>query len=85
MNHYYAIKIYRVLNSAFKLQLQGVKWIKTKYGEDLVILRLDHSDCMDKLENAIKNGKVVLIENMPEQIEPTLDPLIGKNLINRGS
>ncbi|KAK3861449.1 hypothetical protein Pcinc_032598 [Petrolisthes cinctipes] len=65
-------------------QLQGIKWIKNRYGEPLVVLRLDQKNCLDKLELAITRGNTVLIENLPESLDPVLDPLIGKNLIKRG-
>lgn len=65
-------------------QLQGIKWIKARYGEPLVVLRLDQKNCLDRLEVAITRGNTVLIENLPESLDPVLDPLIGKNLIKRG-
>lgn len=68
----------------YLLQLQGIKWIKAKYGEQLVVVRLDQKNCIDTLELAITRGSTVLIENLPENLDPVLDPLIGKNLIKRG-
>ncbi|XP_069945104.1 dynein beta chain, ciliary-like [Cherax quadricarinatus] len=65
-------------------QLQGIKWIKARYGDALVVLRLDQKTCIDHLEVAITKGSTVLIENLPENLDPVLDPLIGKNLIKRG-
>ena len=66
------------------LHLQGIKWIKAKYGEQLVVVRLDQKNCLNILELAITRGNIVLIENLPENLDPVLDPLIGKNLIKRG-
>ncbi|KAF2355262.1 Dynein heavy chain domain [Trinorchestia longiramus] len=65
-------------------QLQGVKWIKSRYGSDLVVLRLDQHNCLETLEQAITAGHTVLLENLPEALDPVLDPLIGRNLIKKG-
>ena len=65
-------------------QLQGVKWIKTKYGDKLVIVRLGQRGYMDTIENAISSGDVVLIENIEESMDPVLDPLLGRNTIKKG-
>ena len=66
------------------LQLQGIIWIKPKYGEQLVVVRLDQKNCLDTLELAITRGNTVLIENLSENLDTVLDPLIGKNLFKRG-
>jgi len=65
-------------------QLQGIKWIKNKYGDDLIILRLDHKGYLDKIESAILNGETVLLENIAETIDAVLDPILGRVLIKRG-
>ncbi|KAL7641741.1 UNVERIFIED_CONTAM: hypothetical protein RMT77_007615 [Armadillidium vulgare] len=65
-------------------QLQGIKWIKAKYGEMLRAVRLDQKNCLEVIESAILKGETVLIESIPENLDPVLDPLIGKNLIKKG-
>ena len=65
-------------------QLQGVKWIKTKYADKLIVVRLTQKDCLSTLERAISAGDVVLLENMGENVDPVLDPLIGRNTIKKG-
>lgn len=65
-------------------QLQGVKWIKQKYGEDLRIIRIGSKGYLDTIEEALINGKTVLIENITETLDPVLDPLLGRNLIKKG-
>ena len=64
-------------------QLQGIKWIKTKYGEELVVVRLGHKAYLDHIEKAIATGQVVLIENLEESVDPVLDPVIGRNTIKK--
>ena len=65
-------------------QLQGIKWIKTKYGEALVIVRLGMRGYLDTIERAVSMGEVVLIENIAESVDPVLDPLLGRNTIKKG-
>lgn len=40
-------------------QLQGIKWIKSKYGEDLKILRLGQKNYLESIEKAISDGDTV--------------------------
>lgn len=66
-------------------QLQGIKWIKTRYGEDLKVLHLGQKGYLDVIERAVSNGEIVLIENIDLVIDPVLEPLIGRNTIKRGT
>lgn len=65
-------------------QLQGVKWIRQKYGDDLKVIRLGQKGYLDVIEKALSKGQIVLIENIGENLDPVLDPLIGRNLIKKG-
>lgn len=65
-------------------QLQAIKWIKTKYGNDLVVTRLSKKGYMDDIIRAIQNGQVVLVENLGETIDAILDPVIGRITIQKG-
>lgn len=40
-------------------QLQGIKWIKNKYGDDLQIVRLGQKSCLDVIERAMSDGATV--------------------------
>jgi len=64
-------------------QLQGIKWIKTKYGDRLFVIRLGHKNYMDTIERAISMGDTVLIENIGESVDPVLDTIIGRNTIKK--
>lgn len=66
------------------LQLQGVKWIKQKYGETLKVIRLGQKGFLDIVEKGISSGSIVLFENIGENIDPVLDTLLGRNLIKKG-
>ncbi|KAL2078484.1 hypothetical protein ACEWY4_026169 [Coilia grayii] len=65
-------------------QLQGIKWIKNKFGDNLKIIRLGQKGYLDVIELAVSNGDVLLIENIGESVEPVLDPLLGRNTIKKG-
>ena len=65
-------------------QLQGIKWIKTRYREGLKVVRLDQKGYLEVVENALATGDVLLIENIEESIDAVLDPLIGRNTIKKG-
>lgn len=65
-------------------QLQGVKWIKQKYGDDLKVIRLGSKGYLDTIEKALNKGHIVLIENIGEHLDPVLNPLIGRILIKKG-
>lgn len=65
-------------------QLQGIKWIKQKYGEELKVIRLGQKGYLDIIEEALIKGKTVSIENIGEHLDPVLDPLLGRNLIKKG-
>jgi dynein heavy chain, axonemal len=65
-------------------QLQGLKWVKAKYGDDLLVLRLSQRGYLDLLESAISSGATVLIENLGEAVDAVLEPLLGRNLIKKG-
>ncbi|CAK9799022.1 Dynein beta chain, ciliary [Anthophora plagiata] len=65
-------------------QLQGIKWIKNRYGEELQVLRLTQPNYLLRIEMSISNGGIVLIENIMETIDPVLDPVIKRDLIKKG-
>ncbi|XP_066877773.1 dynein axonemal heavy chain 17 isoform X2 [Kogia breviceps] len=65
-------------------QLQGIKWIKNKYGSELKTVRLGQKSYLDIIEHAISEGDTLLIENIGETVDPVLGPLLGRNTIKKG-
>ncbi|XP_058791425.1 dynein beta chain, ciliary [Phymastichus coffea] len=65
-------------------QLQGIKWIKQKYGDNLRVIRLGQTGHLDVIEQSLAAGATVLIENIGELVDPVLDSLLGRNLIKKG-
>ncbi|XP_043931285.1 dynein axonemal heavy chain 11-like [Protopterus annectens] len=65
-------------------QLQGSKWIKSKYGSNLKVINLGQKGYVDVIEEAVALGHTVLIENLEETIDPVLDPLLGRHTLKKG-
>ncbi|TRY82989.1 hypothetical protein DNTS_022847 [Danionella cerebrum] len=65
-------------------QLQGAKWIRNRYKEDLRIIRIGQRGYLDSIEQALSLGEVVLIENLEESVDPVLGPLLGRETIKKG-
>ena len=67
-------------------QMQAVKWIKTREGKsNLVIKQLNDGDFMKHLELAIQFGNPFLFENVVEELDPMLDPILEKNTFMQGA
>ncbi|KAG8432457.1 hypothetical protein GDO86_016919 [Hymenochirus boettgeri] len=65
-------------------QLQGIKWIKSRYGSRLKVIHLGQKGYVDVIEQAVVAGDPVLIENLEETIDPVLDPLLGRHTLKKG-
>ncbi|NXL38693.1 DYH17 protein, partial [Glaucidium brasilianum] len=65
-------------------QLQGIKWIKNKYGEELRTIRLGQRSYLDTIEQAVSEGQTLLIEDIPETVDPVLEHLLGRNTTRKG-
>ncbi|XP_065644391.1 dynein axonemal heavy chain 2 isoform X2 [Hydra vulgaris] len=66
-------------------QGQAIKWIKNMEGKrNLKIIDLQQPDFLRTLENAIQFGIPVLLQNVFEELDPSLTPLLNKSLIKQG-
>ncbi|KAK2111213.1 Dynein heavy chain 2, axonemal [Saguinus oedipus] len=66
-------------------QAQALKWIKNMEGrQGLKIIDLQMSDYLRILENAIQFGYPVLLQNVPEYLDPTLNPVLNKSVARIG-
>ncbi|XP_070335216.1 dynein axonemal heavy chain 9 isoform X5 [Odocoileus virginianus] len=65
-------------------QLQGIKWIKNKYAEDLRVTQIGQKGYLQTVEHAVEAGDMVLIENLEESIDPVLGPLLGRDVVKKG-
>lgn len=66
-------------------QLQAINWIKKRERSDLKITSFsDEQNFARTLEQCIKFGKHLLIENVGTYLDPLLDPILKKNVIIKG-
>ncbi|XP_030605544.1 dynein heavy chain 11, axonemal [Archocentrus centrarchus] len=65
-------------------QQQGIKWIRNQLGSELRVVQLGQKRCLDVIEHALVSGETVLIENLPEKVDPVLEPLLSRKTIKRG-
>eukprot|EP00106_Octopus_bimaculoides_P014248 XP_014781690.1 PREDICTED: dynein heavy chain 2, axonemal-like [Octopus bimaculoides] len=67
-------------------QGQAIKWIKRMEGKNgLKIIDLQQSDFMRNLEKAIQYGLPVLLQNVQETLDPSLDPILFKSVVKIGN
>ena len=66
-------------------QLQGIRWIKGKEQTNgMELIQLSEDKWMRKVEAALENGKVLMIEALGQDIDATLDPLLSRQFVTRG-
>ncbi|VDN35821.1 unnamed protein product [Dibothriocephalus latus] len=66
-------------------QGQANKWIKNMEKEaGIVVVKLTDSDYMRKMENSIQFGIPVLLENVAEELDPVLEPLLLRQTFKQG-
>ena len=66
-------------------QAQANRWIKNMYGKELRVCDLKSKDYLRELENAIQFGMPYLLQDVLEEMDPSLDPVLGKQIIKLGS
>jgi dynein heavy chain, axonemal len=66
-------------------QGQANRWIKNVHRENkLQIIKLSQADFLRTLENAIRFGQPVLLENVEEELDPALEPVLLKQTFKKG-
>ena len=72
-------------------QLQGIRWLKIheenrtrESGRNLLIMRVGEKQWMFKLINAIQQGDTVILENVTESLDASLDPVLSKAVFRKG-
>lgn len=66
-------------------QGQANKWIRNMEKDNgLDIIKLTDRDFLRTLENAIRFGKPVLLENVAEKLDPALEPILLKQTFKQG-
>lgn len=66
-------------------QGQANKWIKfTGRDKNLAVTKLSMPTFLRTLENAIRYGQQILLENVEETIDPALEPVLLKHVFKKG-
>lgn len=65
-------------------QCQAQKWIKQMEGKKLKVIDLHMPDYIRILESAIQYGQPVLLQNVQEKLDPSLDPILNKSIVKIG-
>lgn len=69
-------------------QQQANSWIKKMENEinksKLVILDQQTDNFMNKIEHSISNGNAVVLQNVEEELEPSLEPVLNKHIKSVG-
>lgn len=65
-------------------QGQANYWIRNMEGANLKVIKLSEPKFMRSLENAVRTGQAVLLEDVGETLDPGLEPLLLKQLIRQG-
>ncbi|KAK1801742.1 hypothetical protein P4O66_022373 [Electrophorus voltai] len=66
-------------------QSQANKWVKNSERENnLNVIKLTDADYMRTLENCIQFGTPLLLENVGEDLDPSLEPLLLKQIFKQG-
>ena len=66
-------------------QTQGIKWLRQmEQANGLQVFQLNQKGWQRKVEQAITNGQVIIIENISEDIDATLDPVLSRAIYKKG-
>jgi dynein heavy chain len=65
-------------------QLQGVKWIKQRIGEDLQVLQFTMNNWLQKVIFSIQMGGQLLLESVGSEIDAILEPVLSRAVVKRG-
>jgi len=66
-------------------QQQGLRWVKQRIGEDLIVITLTQAKWMEKVVFSVQTGGQLLIEAVGNELEPALQPVLSQAVIKRGA
>ena len=65
-------------------QTQANSWIKKMHGKNLIIIDINDGKLLQKLIKCVQNGKNVLLQDIGEELDPSLDNLLNKAFVKQG-
>ena len=67
-------------------QLQGIKWLRSAYaGDTLKVIQTNNKRWQNTLMTAISNGDCIIIENLGEDIDSAIEPVLARAVVKKGS
>jgi ATP-binding dynein motor region len=64
---------------------QGIRWVMNREeAHGLTVIQQSQKGYIDKVISCIENGKPLLIENLPDDIDAVLDPVVGRMTMRKG-
>eukprot|EP00003_Mantamonas_plastica_P025987 TRINITY_DN5190_c0_g1_i1.p1 TRINITY_DN5190_c0_g1~~TRINITY_DN5190_c0_g1_i1.p1 ORF type:complete len:1587 (-),score=644.35 TRINITY_DN5190_c0_g1_i1:21-4370(-) len=66
-------------------QKQANAWIKKMEGDNLTVLKPTDDNILRTLESCVRNGKPVLLEDVGQELDPALEPLLNQEVIKVGN
>ena len=66
-------------------QNQASRWIKEMEGSALKVCKSEDASLFRTVEQALRLGQPILIENIGESIDPALDPILRNEIITKGA
>jgi dynein heavy chain len=67
-------------------QNQANKWIKEmERNNEIVVVKFTQRDYMKKIETCIEEGRPILIENIQQELEAPLDPILARQTFKQGN
>lgn len=71
--------------ASWRHQPQGIKWLRKREEDNgLSVVQLTQKKWLRNVEQAIVNGNTLIIENIGEEIDPTLDPVLARAIYKKG-
>lgn len=65
-------------------QSQGNKWIKNmEKANNHKVIKLSNSKFLNIIDTSIRMGFPVLLENVEEKLDPSLEPVLLKNIVKK--
>ena len=65
-------------------QNQANKWIKKMYKDKLIVMTTKKENYINILENALQTGQQCLIQDIGEDIDPSLMPILNREFVKQG-
>ena len=68
-------------------QLQGIKWLRSRFNRDeynLSVVQQSDKDFVAILKEAVSSGQILIIENVDEDFDPVMAPVLARDVTKRG-